>query len=90
MLWLLLAPPDIEDLWDLDHFFSNPAKIESFRRWRASFGDISELISTGAPDAPAAPLAFWAADKASKSSIRDSILYLATNFTSFQIQVRIT
>ena len=76
----------MEDLWERDHFFSNPAKIESFRRWRASFGDMRELMSAADATTPL----FWAAERASKSSIRVSILYMATSLTNFQMHVRMT
>ena len=88
-LWLLLTPvacPEMEDLWERDHFFSNPANIESFRRWRASFGDIRELMSAADATTPL----FWAAERASKSSMRVSILYMATSLTNFQMHVRMT
>ena len=76
----------MEDLWERDHFFSNPAKIESFRRWRASFGDMRELMSAADATTPL----FWAAERASKSSMRVSILYMATSLTNFQMHVRMT
>ena len=89
---LLLPPALIDDLCDLGClFFSNPANMESLRRFLASLGDMRPLISAGAAGA-AAPPPFWlaATERASRSSIWLSILYMATSLTSFQIQVRMT
>ncbi len=93
-LTLLLASAETDDLCDLLGplgFLSKPAKMDSFLRFLASLGDMNPLMSTG-PEATVGPPKFlcWAADKASRSSMCASILYMATILTSFQIQVKIT